>query len=139
MDLRKLSQLLYQIKIISQEGTALFEKKTGFSLTRYELLMFLSEHGECLQSQIQLEMKIDNAAISRHLKILEEKGYVIRKRNPENNREVFVLLSEKAIKELAQCEKDHQNSNNSLCLYLSEKELIELTRLLDKLYQNTDE
>ena len=46
MDLRKLSQLLYQIKIISQEGTALFEKKTGFSLTRYELLMFLSEHGE---------------------------------------------------------------------------------------------
>ena len=136
MDLRKLSQLLYQIKIISQEGTALFEKKTGFSLTRYELLMFLSEHGECLQSQIQLEMKIDNAAISRHLKILEEKGYVIRKRNPENNREVFVLLSEK---ELAQCEKDHQNSNNSLCLSLSEKELIELTRLLDKLYQNTDE
>lgn len=139
MDLRKLSQLLYQIKIISQEGTALFEKKTGFSLTRYELLMFLNEHGECLQSQIQLEMKIDNAAISRHLKILEEKGYVIRKRNPENNREVFVLLSEKATKELTQCEKDHQKSNNSLCLSLSEKELIELTRLLDKLYQTTDE
>ncbi|RBT49950.1 hypothetical protein EA74_01879 [Enterococcus hirae] len=31
MDLRKLSQLLYKIKIISQEGSALFEKETGFS------------------------------------------------------------------------------------------------------------
>ena len=46
MDLRKLSQLLYKIKIISQEGSALFEKETGFSLTRYEMLMFLWEKGQ---------------------------------------------------------------------------------------------
>ena len=50
MDLRKLSQLLYKIKIISQEGSALFEKETGFSLTRYEMLMFLWEKGKCLQN-----------------------------------------------------------------------------------------
>ncbi|EOH86371.1 MarR family winged helix-turn-helix transcriptional regulator [Enterococcus villorum] len=134
MDLRKLSRLLYQIKIISQEGTALFEKETGFSLTRYEMLMFLWEKGECLQNQIQTELKIDNAAISRHLKILEEKEYVSRKRNPANNREVFVLLSDKAKQELAQCEKNHQKSASSLCISLTDEEISELIKLLNKFY-----
>lgn len=109
MELRKLSQLLYQIKIISQEGTALFEKETGFSLTRYEILMFLQENGECLQNKLQSDLKIDLAAISRHLKILEQKGYVIRKRNENNNREVFVSLSDKAVNELTECEKIIKN------------------------------
>ncbi|MEY8446443.1 MarR family winged helix-turn-helix transcriptional regulator [Enterococcus ratti] len=134
MDLRKLSRLLYQIKVISQEGTALFEKETGFSLTRYEMLLFLLDKGECLQNHIQTDLKIDHAAISRHLKILEEKGYVSRKRNPANNREVFVLLSDKAKQELTQCEKKHQKSAGSLCISLTDGEMTELTKLLNKLY-----
>ncbi len=36
-------------------------------------MMFLKENGKCSQSQIHLELKIDSAAITRHLKILEEK------------------------------------------------------------------
>ncbi|MBO0460838.1 winged helix-turn-helix transcriptional regulator [Enterococcus sp. DIV1298c] len=134
MELRKLSQLLYQIKIISQEGTALFEKETGFSLTRYEILMFLQENGECLQNKLQSDLKIDLAAISRHLKILEQKGYVIRKRNENNNREVFVSLSDKAVNELTACERNHQESDDSLCVSLSDEEIDQLTKLLDKLY-----
>ncbi|EMF0155487.1 MarR family winged helix-turn-helix transcriptional regulator [Enterococcus hirae] len=134
MDLRKLSKLLYKIKIISQEGSALFEKETGFSLTRYEMLMFLWEKGKCLQNQIQTDLKIDNAAISRHLKILEEKGYVSRKRNPANNREVFVLLTDTAKRELAKCENNHQQSADSLCISLTDEEITELTKLLNKLY-----
>ncbi|MDA9462193.1 MarR family winged helix-turn-helix transcriptional regulator [Enterococcus mundtii] len=134
MELRKLSQLLYQIKIISQEGTALFEKETGFSLTRYEILMFLQENGECLQNKLQSDLKIDLAAISRHLKILEQKGYVIRKRNENNNREVFVSLSDKAVNELTECERNHQESDDSLCVSLSDEEIDQLTKLLDKLY-----
>ena len=81
MDLREISRLLYQIKLTNQEINTLFEKETGFSLTRYEMLMFLKEKGTCSQNQIQTELKIDSAAITRHLKILEQKGYVIRKRN----------------------------------------------------------
>lgn len=134
MELRKLSQLLYQIKIISQEGTALFEKETGFSLTRYEILMFLQKNGECLQNKLQSDLKIDLAPISRHLKILEQKGYVIRKRNENNNREVFVSLSDKAVNELTECEKNHQESDDSLCVSLSDEEIDQLTQLLDKLY-----
>ncbi len=47
-------------------------------------------------------------AVTRHLKILEEKQYVTRQRNPENNREVLVHLTEKAQQELQQCTAKQQ-------------------------------
>lgn len=87
-----------------------------------------------MQNKLQSDLKIDLAAISRHLKILEQKGYVIRKRNENNNREVFVSLSDKAVNELTECEKNHQESDDSLCVSLSDEEIDQLTKLLDKLY-----
>ena len=134
MNLREISRLLYQIKLTNQEINTLFEKETGFSLTRYEMLMFLKDKGTCSQNQIQTELKIDSAAITRHLKILEQKGYVIRERNPENNREVFVQLSDKAIKDLEACGKEHDQGKSSLSLSLSDEEAEQLSILLNKLY-----
>ncbi|PTQ83260.1 DNA-binding MarR family transcriptional regulator [Trichococcus patagoniensis] len=134
MNLREISRLLYQIKLTNQEINTLFEKETGFSLTRYEMLMFLKDKGTCSQNQIQTEMKIDSAAITRHLKILEQKGYVIRKRNIENNREVFVQLSEKAIQDLEACGKEHDQEKSFLSLSLSDEEAEQLSQLLNKLY-----
>ncbi|MFZ2953307.1 MAG: MarR family transcriptional regulator [Trichococcus flocculiformis] len=134
MNLREISRLLYQIKLTNQEINTLFEKETGFSLTRYEMLMFLKDKGTCSQNQIQTELKIDSAAITRHLKILEQKGYVIRERNAENNREVFVQLSDKAIKDLEACGKEHDQGKSSLSLSLSHEEAEQLSILLNKLY-----
>ena len=134
MNLREISRLLYQIKLTNQEINTLFEKETGFSLTRYEMLMFLKDKGTCSQNQIQTELKIDSAAITRHLKILEQKGYVIRERNAENNREVFVQLSDKAIKDLEACGKEHDQGKSSLSLSLRDEEAEQLSILLNKLY-----
>ena len=131
--MKKISQLFYQIKVSNQETTSLFEKETGFSLTRFELMMFLKENGKCSQSQIHLELKIDSAAITRHLKILEEKNYVIRERNQENNREVFVQLTENAKQDLENCEKEHNSLGNNLKIALNNEEAELLLHLLNKL------
>ena len=44
---------------------------------------------------------LDSAAVTRHLKLLEEKNLVKRERNKENNREVFVEITDKAKNDLA--------------------------------------
>ena len=134
MNLREVSKLLYQIKLTNQEVNSRFEKETGFSLTRYEMLLTIKEKDICLQSQIQSELKIDSAAITRHLKILEQKGYVIRKRNEENNREIFVQLTKNAKKDLESCEKEHTRENTSLYPSLTDEEARQLSDLLRKLY-----
>ena len=133
MNLRKISELFYQIKVSNQETTSLFENETGFSLTRYELMMFLKENGKCSQSQIHVELKIDSAAITRHLKILEEKDYVIRERNHENNREIFVQLTDSAKQDLENCEKEHNSLDNNLEITLNNEEADQLLHLLNKL------
>ncbi|MEQ7147842.1 MarR family winged helix-turn-helix transcriptional regulator [Enterococcus gallinarum] len=131
MQLREISRLLYQLKIANQELTATFEKSTGFSLTRYELMMFIKENGRCSQSDLQTELKIDSAAVTRHLKILEQKNYVVRERNKDNNREVFVEITPKAKQELSACEK-HQE-NEAFALSLTEEEAAAFLQLLNKL------
>ncbi len=133
MSLRGVSQLLYQIKVVNQEMIAKFEKETGFSLTRYELMMILDEVGTCSQTKIQSELMIDRAAVTRHLKILEDDGYVVRERNKDNNREVFVEMTEKAKEDLAKCGKDHEKSQYPLNSALTEMEEEQLSDLLSKL------
>ncbi len=78
--------------------TTKFEEKTGFSITRYELMQILKENAPCSQSLIQEKLKIDSAAVTRHLKVLEEKAYVTRERNKKNNREVIVNITKKCFR-----------------------------------------
>lgn len=132
MDLREISRLLYQIKLAEQNVASSFERETGFSLTRYEMLQVVKERGVCSQRVIKEEMKIDNAAITRHLKILEEKGYVVRERNAENHREMFVRVTEKAEQDLAHCERD-ERANHLVLQALSTEEIQHLSGLLQKL------
>ncbi|MGA9468527.1 MAG: MarR family transcriptional regulator [Exiguobacterium marinum] len=132
MDLREISRLLYQIKLAEQNVASSFERETGFSLTRYEMLQVVKERGVCSQRVIKEEMKIDNAAITRHLKILEEKGYVVRERNAENHREMFVRVTEKAEQDLGHCERD-ERANHLVLQALSDEEIHHLSGLLQKL------
>lgn len=136
MDLREISRLLYQIKLAEQNVASSFERETGFSLTRYEMLQVVKERGVCSQRAIKEEMKIDNAAITRHLKILEEKGYVVRERNAENHREMFVRVTEKAEQDLGHCERD-ERANHLVLQALSAEEIQHLSGLLQKLNSHT--
>ncbi|MGC3350617.1 MarR family transcriptional regulator, partial [Enterococcus faecalis] len=96
------------LKVLDQKITKVFEEQVVLSLTRYELLMILKERQKCLQTEIQEHLKIDSGAVTRLLIILEEKQYVTRLRNPENNREVLVHLTEKAQQELQLCTAKQQ-------------------------------
>jgi DNA-binding MarR family transcriptional regulator len=133
MSLQEISHILYQIKLADQKIAQLFEEKIGFSLTRYEILMILKEQSPCLQNVLLSKMKIDQGAITRHLKLLETKGYVTRERNPANNREVFVELTPKAQQEISVCEREHDDIETILSPAFNREELAQLLVLLDKL------
>lgn len=133
MELREISKLFYNIKVSNQETTSFFEKETGFSLTRYEMMMFIKDKKTCLQSEIQSELRIDRAAVTRHLKKLEEKNYVTRERNSDNNREVFVQITEKAKLDLDKCARKHNAIQEPLNISLNDEEATYLSFLLKKL------
>ena len=132
MNLRDTSKLLYQLKLANQKMTTLFEQDTGFSITRYELMLFLRESGPCSQTVLQTQLQIDSAAVTRHLKILEEEQYVTRERNQDNQREVFAKVTDKAKAALAHCEAEYERTQVKP-FPLSETEERTLLALLTKL------
>jgi len=127
-------ELLYQIHLTDQTITQLFEKQLGISLTRYQILQFLLQKSPCNQIAVQEKLQIDQAALTRHFKILESEGYVTRKRNPLNQREVLVELTQEAKNQLlVNPPKHHLRVKEQMESILSTSEQRELITLLTKL------
>ena len=126
----EIQDLLYQLRLSEQASTQLFEKRLGISLTRYQILLFLLKHSPCNQIAVQERLKIDQAALTRHFKILEKEGLVERHRNPENQREVLVEAKEQLV---VNPPLQHIKVKQEMESILTESERTELSRLLNKL------
>lgn len=130
----EMHELLYQIHLVDQTITKLFEKQLGISLTRYQILQFLLQQSPCNQIAVQEKLQIDQAALTRHFKILESEGYVSRKRNPVNQREVLVELTQEAKNQLLLSPPGHHlKVKEQMESILSTTEQRELITLLTKL------
>ena len=130
----EIHELLYQVRLADQIITQLFEKQLGISLTRYQILQFLLQNSPCNQIAGQEKLEIDPAALTRHFKILESEGYVSRERNPVNQREVLVELTQEAKNQLlVNPPKHHLKVKEQMESILSPVEQKELTTLLTKL------
>ncbi|MQQ30673.1 MarR family transcriptional regulator [Streptococcus mitis] len=103
-------------------------------MTRYQILLFLLKHSPCNQIAVQERLKIDQAALTRHFKILEKEGLVERHRNPENQREVLVEATKYAKEQLVvNPSLQHTKVKEEMESILTESERTELSRLLNKL------
>lgn len=130
----EINDLLHQLRLADQATTQLFEKQLGISLTRYQILQFLLEQAPCSQIAVQERLKIDQAALTRHFKILETSGYVTRSRNPENQREVLVDLTDFAREQLVTNPPAHHLPVKAqMEAILSPAEQAQLSNLLEKL------
>ena len=136
----EIQDLLYQLRLSEQASTQLFEKRLGISLTRYQILLFLLKHSPCNQIAVQERLKIDQAALTRHFKILEKEGLVNRRRNPENQREVLVEVTDFAREQLiTNSPQQHINVKNQMESVLTKGEREEFSRLLEKLISGLEE
>lgn len=135
MEVRDCIELLYNLKILDKKLIDLFEKKIGISLTRFQIIKYLHEVSFTTSKQLAQSLEIDAAAITRHLRILEQEGYVIKRRNAFNNREVFVELSQKALDEVGRCEKE-TNVRDLIGEEFTTEDLQNLVQLLNKFNKN---
>lgn len=116
-------ELFFLIKQIDLQITQIFESNMDISLTRYEILLHLIKVKSMTQTDLQKQMRINQAAITRHLKILEEKDFAIRKRNPNNNREVLVQISEQGKKVLKSCDINKTKLVDTFFEHYSEEQM----------------
>ena len=135
MEVRDCIELLYNLKILDKKLIDLFEKKIGISLIRFQIIKYLHEVSFTTSKQLAQSLEIDAAAITKHLRILEQEGYVIKRRNEFNNREIFVELSQKALDEIGRCEKK-TNVRDLIGEEITTEDLQNLVQLLNKFNKN---
>ena len=131
-------QMIMLLKRIDRHVTQIFEQRTEVSLTRYEILVSLLNKGSVSQKVLQQSLAIDRAAITRHLKLLEEQQYVERKRNENNNREVLVTISDKGRALLEGCIMFKDQFLHDLYDDFSDKELQQFNQFLTRLDHNIE-
>ncbi|WP_235821885.1 MarR family winged helix-turn-helix transcriptional regulator [Gottfriedia acidiceleris] len=90
----KETEVLSLLKELKVQIETTFEKCMGISQSRLEILNQLFEYGEISQSQLQKTLKIDSAAITRHLKQLELNGKITRRKCETDNRITLVRLTQ---------------------------------------------
>jgi len=132
-------QILYLLKGLNNQISPKFERCTGISSSRYELLHQLYETDEINQSTLQKAVNIDSAAITRHLKQLEVKGMVTRRRNPNDNRVIFVRLTEEGRKQIVGYKKEQINFVNQMLHDFKTEELESLSDMIKRMQNNISE
>ncbi|TFE02302.1 MarR family winged helix-turn-helix transcriptional regulator [Jeotgalibacillus salarius] len=129
-------KIIYQLNDIYKFMSPKFERCTGMSQSRLDLLHVLFEADEINQSALQKEVSIDHAAITRHLKQLEEKGMVARRKNPADNRVTFVRLTKQGRDQIDSFKSEKQQFVEKVLKDFTEEEISDLSDKLKRLQQN---
>lgn len=116
-----------------------FERCTGISQSRLEILRELFEAEEITQRALQKKVKIDHAAVTRHLKQLEENGMVLRRKNPDDNRFTFVQLTDEGKRKVAAYCEEKQRFISNVLKGFSEEESSKLLDILTRIQENIEE
>lgn len=113
-----------------------FERCAGISPTRLRLLHELFQVAEISQISLQKEIGIDAAAITRHLKGLEENGMILRRNNPADNRVSLVSLTDEGRKQVLSYKEEKNRFIRSLLTGFDDRECNVLIDMLNRLQQN---
>lgn len=113
-----------------------FERCTGISPSRLSILHQLFEVDEISQTNLQKEVNIDSAAITRHLKQLEASGMVQRRNDPTDNRFTLVRLTDQGRNEIAAYKKEKQQFVAQLLQDFNEQERSDFHDMLRRMLNN---
>ena len=131
--IRLKNQLCFPLYACSKEIIRQYRKpleKLGLTYTQYVVMMVLWEDGGMTEGDLGKKVYLDSGTLAPLLKRMEKQGIINRVRPDDNERKLFISLTEKgeAMKEQA---LDVPKAMNG-CIDLPENELKELRRLLDK-------
>lgn len=111
--------------------------KLNLTYTQYIAMMIMWDLKKITVNELGKHLYLDSGTLTPLLKKLEEKEYIIRNRSTNDERYVNIEITKKGIN--LREEATNIQKNISTCIDLSEKEAIELYRLLYKVLARFDD
>ncbi|MGD6816064.1 MarR family winged helix-turn-helix transcriptional regulator [Metabacillus sp. 84] len=132
-------ELFHRLYEVNKRIVPKFERCTGLSQSRLEILHKLYEKEEMTQRELQKAVQIDHAAVTRHLKQLEERGSVSRRKNPEDTRFTYVKLTDEGRRKMDAYREEKQKFVSNVLKGFTEEERSSLRGMLTRLQQNIED
>lgn len=133
------NQLCFPLYVCSKEVIRRYKPyldPMDLTYTQYITLMALWEHRKISVRELGECLYLDSGTMTPVLKKLESKGYITRKRSREDERSVFVELTDKglALKEKARS----LPANMGRCVHITPEEGAQLHQLLRKILKGLE-
>ncbi len=133
------SQLCFPLYACSKEVIRRYKPildKLDLTYTQYITMMVLWEYGSINIKKLGDMLFLDSGTLTPLLKKLEAKGYISRNRDSKDERNLIISITKEGnkLKEKAVCVPTEIGK----CINLSEKEAIDLYKLLYKLLGNIE-
>ena len=134
------NQLCFPLYACSKEIVRMYKPfldDIDLTYTQYITMMVMWEVGEINVKSLGERLYLDSGTLTPLLKKLESKGYVLRSRSSEDERNVIIKLTSegKKLKDRAVCIPEKMAG----CVHLSKDEAFELYRLLHKVLSGCSE
>ncbi|WP_238650871.1 MarR family winged helix-turn-helix transcriptional regulator [Paenibacillus piscarius] len=113
-----------------------FERCAGVTPTRFRLLQELYQAAEISQISLQKLLAIDPAAVTRHLKGLEESGMITRRKHPDDNRVTLVSLTPQGREHINDYRENKIQFISDILNGFDEQERLVLADMLNRLQHN---
>lgn len=112
-------------------------KEDGIGTAEFDFIHYVRHHPGVTQLQVREELKMDKGAAARRTSRLEEKGYLIRKPNPDDGRSTLLYPTDKA-NDLKDSKASIETTFYEFLLDgLEEEEIHSFCSTLDKLYNKS--
>jgi len=127
------NQICFPLYACAKEVVRQYRKpleKLGLTYTQYVVMMVLWEFGGMTEGELGEKVHLDSGTLAPLLKRLEKQGYIQRVRPKDNERKLFLSLTEQgeALKEKAKAVPAAMQG----CIPLEREDLMLLKSLLDQ-------
>jgi len=111
-------------------------KEIGLTGTQHNYIAVIHNHSGIYQHQLAKKLIVNKSNITRQLNLLEQNGFITRRLDSNNRRQVNVYPTDKAIESYPKIRQVLANWNDILLQGFTDDEKLQLNTLLDKVYQN---
>lgn len=137
--IEKTIENIYAIKHKIMSEMAFFFKEIGITHSQMTVLRILKKNENINIKDIAGILGITSSATTQIVNELVKKGFLLRKRNPDDRRTVNLTLSEKSIKQFDSIKNKSFSELYSLFEALSDDELLDYYKLNNKIIGNKPE
>jgi DNA-binding MarR family transcriptional regulator len=128
--------LFRHLGAVCSESRRSFDRRAGMGQAQRQLLALLHEQGEVRHAELQQQLGIDGAAVTRLVKRLESEGMVARRLDPDDNRFTLASLTRPGEALVAELRAAHRALQDRLLAGVDQRDQETVVRVLEQLRLN---